>query len=147
MPLPALEGEDLPPGLHRATLRETMERFGAQTPWRRSVAARLERIYHLATGTGHMARLVVFGSFVTAKPLPHDVAVFLLMDDGFQVGRLAGEERILFDHNAAQAHFGASVFWLRRAAALDGEHAVIKYWQTKRDGSRRGIVEIVPESP
>ena len=53
---------------------------------------------------------------------------------------------MLFDHAAAQAHFGASVFWLRRLAALGGEQETIEYWQVKRDGGRRGIVEIVPES-
>ena len=55
------------------------------------------------------------------------------------------EARLLFDHAAAQAHFGASVFWLRRLAALGGEDAAIDGWQTKRDGTRRGIVEIIEE--
>ena len=146
MSLPELEGEDLPPGLHPATLRETMERFGAHTPWRRLIALRLERIYRLAMSTGQVARLVVFGSFVTAKPWPNDVDV-LLMEDAFRVEQLAGESRQLFDHGVAQTHFGASIFSLRRAAALDGEQAAVEDWQIKRDGSRRGIVEIVPELP
>ena len=71
--------------------------------------------------------------------------VFLLMEDTFDMGRLTGEDRILFDHAAAQAHFGASVFWLRRLAALGGEEQVIAGWQIKRDGTRRGIIEIVKE--
>lgn len=52
----------------------------------------------------------------------------------------------LFDHPAAQAAFGASVFWLRRLAALEGEVATIEQWQVKRDGSLRGVIEIVPEA-
>jgi hypothetical protein len=55
--------------------------------------------------------------------------------------------RLLFDHAAAQALFGASVFWLRRLAALEGEASTMELWQVKRDGSLRGIVEIVPEGP
>ena len=148
MSLPNFGGsEDLPPGIHRATLRETLERFGAGSPRRKVIASRLERIYRLAAATGHLARFVVFGSFITAKPWPNDVDVFLLMEDTFDVDRLAGEERLLFEHAAAQAHLGASVFWLRRSAALGGEQATLEHWQVKRDGSRRGVVEIVRESP
>jgi hypothetical protein len=107
------------------------------------VAQRLERIYRVAVGTGQVARFVVFGSFVTAKREPADVDIFLLMKD--TLGRLTGEARVLFDHAAAQAHFGASVFWLRRLAALGGEEQAIAGWQTKRDGTCRGIIEIVEE--
>jgi hypothetical protein len=39
------------------------------------------------------------------------------------------------------------VFRLRRTAALGGEEAAIEHWQMKRDGSRRGVIEIVVESP
>ena len=59
---------------------------------------------------------------------------------------MTGETRLLFDHLAAEAYFGASVFWLRRLAALEGEQAAVEYWQAKRDGERRGIVEIVLEA-
>lgn len=103
---------------------------------------RLERLYALAQSTGHLFRIVVFGSFVTTKPDPNDVDVFLLMDDRFDVSATTGEARLLFDHLAADAHFGASIFWLRRQAAFDGEQAAVEYWQTKRDGGHRGIVEL-----
>lgn len=71
--------------------------------------------------------------------------VFLLMEDTFDLGQQDVETRILFDHAAAQAHFGASVFWLRRLAALGGEEETIAGWQTKRDGTHRGIIDIVKE--
>jgi hypothetical protein len=105
----------------------------------------LRRTYRIAAASGDLARFVVFGSFVTAKREPADVDVFVLMDDAFDASRLTGEVRLLFDHAAAQASFGASVFWLRRRAALEGEAAAMELWQVKRDGSLRGIVEIVPE--
>lgn len=53
---------------------------------------------------------MVFGSFVTRKPEPQDVDVFLVMADAFDASELAGDMHLLFDHDAAQAHFGASVF-------------------------------------
>jgi predicted nucleotidyltransferase len=141
------ENAELPPGVHRATLRETLERFGSGSSRRKVIASRLQRIYELAASTGQVARFVVFGSFVTAKAEPNDVDLFLLMEDAFDAGQVVGEARLLFDHAIAQAHFGASVFWLRPLTALGGEQETIDYWQIKREGGQRGIVEIIPEQP
>jgi hypothetical protein len=109
------------------------------------VGLRLERVYNVAWATGHLARCVVFGSFVTARPLPNDVDVFLLMEDTFDMAQLIGEARLLFEHAAAQTRFGASVFWLRRLAILDDEQTTLSYWQITREGHHRGIIEIIPE--
>jgi hypothetical protein len=92
-----------------------------------------------------MRTFVVFGSFVTAKSEPEDVDIFLVMEDGFDVTHLKGEDHLLFDHPAAEAYFGASVFWLRRLAALGGEEEAVAHWQLKRNGERRGIIQIVEE--
>jgi hypothetical protein len=134
---------DLPIGVHRASLDEVLQRFGTGSQQRMGVAGRLERVYKVARATGKVARFVVFGSFITDKPEPNDVDVFLVMQDEFDVGELEGETAILFDHAAADAHFGASVFWVRRLAAIGGEHVAVEYWQVKRGGGLRGIVEIV----
>ena len=121
------------------------QRFGRGSPQRVAVASRLVRIHEIAGTTAQVRRFVVFGSFVTARSDPKDVDVFLVMQDTFDVARLEGEARLLFDHPAAQAHFGASVFWLRRLAALGGEEEAVAHWQIKRNGERRGIIEIVEE--
>ncbi len=144
--LPAFnEDEDLPPGVHRATLSHVLERFGRGSVQRCAVADRLNRIYHLAASTGQLARFIVFGSFVTAKPEPNDVDIVLLMDDAFDLASVTGEAALVFQHMEADAHFGASVFWARRSGAIGGEEAMIEYWQARREGGRRGIVEIVGE--
>lgn len=143
MPLPDFTASgDLPPGVHQASLAETAARFGTGSERRKRLILRLERIHRIASETEHLARFVVFGSFVTAKHEPGDVDVFLIMDDAFDVAQLTGETRLLFDHAIAQAHFGCSVFWVRRLGALGGEEAAIEDWQLKRDGTWRGIVEI-----
>jgi hypothetical protein len=134
---------DLPVGIYQATLAEVIEHFGTGTLQRQIVARRLERIYSLASGTGQMARFVVFGSFVTGKPEPNDVDIFLLMEDTFDSGQIFGEASIIFDHTAAQHHEGASVFWIRQMAAIGGEQAALEYWQIKRDKTQRGIIEVV----
>jgi len=107
---------------------------------------RLQRIYRIASDTGHLARFVVYGSFVTNKPIPNDVDVFMVFDDSFDASACAPEAALLLDHSIADARFGASVFWLRRPAAFGGEQSAIEFWQTTRDGRRRGIVEIVEPS-
>ena len=40
---------------------------------------------------------------------------------------------------------GASVFWIRRLAAIDGDQAALEHWQIKRDKTRRGIVEVISD--
>jgi hypothetical protein len=137
------EDGDLPPGIYRASLAEVIEHFGQNTPQRQIMAHRLEHIYTLAIGTGYLARFIIFGSFVTAKPHPGDVDVFLLMENTFDVSRVSGEAALIFDHAVTQNYEGASVFWIRRLAAFGGEEAMVAHWQLKRDGNQRGIVEVV----
>ena len=145
MALPGfVDSGDLPPGIHTATLREVEVRFGSGSSARRRLSDRLRRIHNLASSTGHLSRFVVFGSFVTARSEPNDVDIVMLMDDMFDISAFKGEVALLFDHVVAQTVFGASVFWVRRLAALGGEDDFIAGWQVKRDGSLRGIVEVRP---
>ena len=133
---------DLPAGIHQATLAEVLQHFGTGTIQRRLVAQRLARIYKLAKSTRQVARFVVFGSFVTAKPDPGDVDIFMLMENSFDSNQVRREAAIIFDHLAVQNVEGASVFWIRRLAAIDGEQKTLEHWQIKRDNTRRGIVEV-----
>ena len=136
---------DLPVGIHQATLAEVLQHFGTGTVQRRLVGQRLERIYKLAFSTGQVARFVVFGSFVTANTNPGDVDLFMLMEDSFDSNQVRGEAAIIFDHLAVQNVEGASVFWIRRLAAIGGEQEALEHWQTKRDKTRRGIVEVISD--
>jgi hypothetical protein len=105
----------------------------------------LVHIYRLARRTGHLQQFVLFGSYVTAKSAPNDVDIVLVMDDAFRLEDSPVESRGLFDHAVAQARHGASVFWIR-PGLLIGVSMVdfIASWQMRRDGSRRGVVEVVP---
>jgi len=140
------EAGDLPLGVHSATLSQVIERFGYGSVQRQAVADRLSRIYQLVASTGRLARFVVFGSFVTAKTEPHDVDIVLLMEDSFDLSAVIGEAALVFQHQEADAHFGASVFWTKRSGAFGGEQAMIESWQMKREGGQRGIVEIIAEA-
>ena len=134
---------DLPVGIYQATLPEVIAHFGTSTLQRRIVAQRLARIYALARSTGQLARFIIFGSFVTAKREPNDMDIFMLMEDTFDAQQVTGEAAIVFDHLAAQHSEGASIFWIRRMAAIDGEDAALQYWQNTREQTKRGIVEVM----
>jgi len=146
MPVPGFNATgDLPSGVHRAILDEVLQRFGTGGGQRVACTHRLSHIYQLAQRTGHLQRFVIFGSYVTAKPDPNDADMVLVMDDAFRLEDCPIESRGLFDHALAQARYGASIFWVRPGMLIEESiDDFIAYWQIQRDGSKRGIVEVVP---
>jgi hypothetical protein len=144
MPLPEFnEFGDLPEGKHIASFADVLARFGSGTAQRKAVTQRLQRIYDLALATGRLDRLIVFGSYVSDVPKPNDVDVILVMRGDFRSQDAPAECSVLFDHARANDELAASVFWIRPDMLL-GEplEQFLAFWQTKRDGRRRGIVEI-----
>ena len=114
MPLPNFnEFGDLPEGNHPTSLAEVVARFGSGTAQRIAVTARLQRIYQLATATGLLDRIVVFGSYVSDVSEPNDMDVILVMRNDFRSENCPAESAILFDHARAIDELGASIFWIR----------------------------------
>ena len=144
MPLPEFNAHgDMPPGVHRATLTEVIDRFGNGTAHREQATAALRRIVELAEQTGHLDRVIVFGSYVTAKEAPNDVDIVLIMKAEFKLDTCTSEVLAVFDHQRAQAELGASVFWTRPGLLfLQSSEDFIAGWQRKRDNTLRGIVEV-----
>jgi hypothetical protein len=144
MALPAFNPRgDLPEGVHQAGLGEVVARFGAGTEQRQSLSVALERVHTIAQRTGQLARFVIFGSFVTTKEEPNDVDVVLVMHDDFDVAACEGETAVVFDHRRVVDEMGVNVFWTRPAMLFrDTLDEFIRHWQIKRDGTRRGIVEV-----
>lgn len=144
MPLPALNSHgELPEGVHQTTLDEVMAQFGTGTPQRQAVTARLLRLYNLVKATNHLERFIIFGSYVTTKPAPNDVDIFLVMAEAFDVNDWGEETRAVFAHAQAQSRFGASVFWVTRSTSRSNIESLFTAWQTTRDQTRRGIVEVI----
>jgi hypothetical protein len=107
VPLPGFNASgDLPDGRPVASLDEVLARFGAGTPQRQAVTDRLRRIYALAVATGHLDRLVIFGSSVSDVAGPHDVDVILVLRDDFATENCPPESRVLFDHARADDELG-----------------------------------------
>ncbi|MEW6207316.1 MAG: hypothetical protein AB1631_03050 [Acidobacteriota bacterium] len=137
---------DLPEGIYRASLKDVIARFGHGSRQREFVTQRLTRIYELAQRTGKLERFIIFGSYVTAKPEPNDVDILLVMSDDFLYSECDEETALLFDNQRAQRELGASVFFIRTTTVLlETVDEFIAYWQTKRDKSLRGIIEVVTE--
>jgi len=144
MPLPSFDNKgELPPGLHHAPLGELIAKFGGGALQRQAVTARLLHIYERVKATGKLERMIIFGSYITDKPEPNDVDIFLVMAEEFDVTACAGEARIIFSQMQAQDYFGASIFWVTRGTSLTGIDDLISGWQTKRDKTKRGNVEII----
>lgn len=142
--LPALtKSGDLPSGVHRAIWSEIEERFGSDSDVRRRAFERLRHLHELAGRTGKLVRFLVFGSFVSSAAEPRDVDVVLIMRSDFKLNEALRESRTLFSHPDAQARFGASVFWIREGMLTTASfNEFLETWQTKRDGTERGIVEV-----
>jgi len=72
------------------------------------------------------------------------VDVVLVMDDAFRLEDCPIESRGLFDHALAQARDGVSIFWIPPGLLVDESiEDFISFWQLKRDGSNRGIIEVI----
>lgn len=137
--IPAFDATgDLPPGIHRATLEELLSRFG-QGEVRAHWGDILREVLTLAHGTGQLQAVYVFGSFVTAKEAPADVDLFLVMARDFIGDEVAGRARLLFDRSRAAMVWGVCIYWI--TSRTDREN-FLEAWQLRREGGRRGIVEV-----
>lgn len=148
MPLPNLNlAGELPEGIHKATIDEVVAQFGSGTSQRITVTERLQHIYQLVKDTGHLQQLLIFGSYITAKPEPNDVDVVIIFDDNFDMAACSEEVKKLLNHQQATTDFGASIFWIRPSLLfLETLDEFVAGWQIKRDGTRRGIIEVRNDS-
>ena len=65
------------------------------------------------------------------------------MEDSFDLGAVTGEAALVFQHMEADAHFGASVFWIRQGMLEEAQmQEFLDTWQTKRGGAKRGLLEV-----
>jgi hypothetical protein len=141
---PLLPNGYLPPGIHQATLDEIAAHFGSATPRRQVLAGRLQELLAPARATRKLRRVFLWGSFVTAKPFPGDLDVFLLMQTGFdqEFTGLPPEQGNLFDHGRARLRFEADVFWATEAIGKEELDSWLSIYQLSRDMVERGIVEV-----
>ena len=141
MPVPPFEtGGDLPEGLHQADLTEFFIRFGRGTAQRERVAVQLRQAFELVRPFQIIARVVVWGSFVTAKPDPADADILWVTRPTFDRGQLPVQVEVLFDPVVAKRLYGIDVLSIPEGSAylatlLDG-------LSVTRAFNKRGLVEV-----
>jgi len=141
--IPALTEQGfLPPGVHLATRDEFKERFALfqRSDRRLRLFEQIDNLLNQATQSGIVKRIIIAGSFVTAKPEPNDFDCIVVLDLSIEGRSLRPFEYNLVSRRMARRLFGGDVM-----PALDDSPALQQYldfFQTTRDGQRMGIVEI-----
>jgi hypothetical protein len=130
----------LPEGLFPATEAEVTFRFGASTRRRRRLAMRLRRWIELGRQVG-AHRLLVDGSFVTAKANPDDVDAVILLPQDFEQQIDQGNEPALDLEEMLLTRRPEEIFAAEDEA--DWNEWVEFFSRTREaDGRRKGLVEV-----
>ncbi len=122
----------LPPGIYSATLDEIEARFGAVTEIRQVQMESVRWLGDLARRAG-VYRIILNGSFVTAKMEPQDVDCVLLVGADFPVDASAGE--------ALDA--GLPFLELKLVEAVEFGEYVTDVYATDRQGVAKGMIEVI----
>jgi predicted nucleotidyltransferase len=133
---------DLPVGVHCTNWQDLQARFCRATPRRIWLAGRLEALLDFAARSGHLRRVFIWGSFVTAKPAPKDLDLLLVMDEEFEVKRIELPAQAIFDSVRAKLLFESDVFWARSSIGEEVLQLWLETYQTSRNFGKRGIVEL-----
>jgi hypothetical protein len=132
----------LPNGMHLVTIEDFKRRFGQfdRSDRRIRLYEKLEKLVFDAKASGIIRRVLVGGSYVTAKAEPNDFDCILIMEFSILTKTLSPSEYNLVSRKAARRLYGGDV-----VAVLPGSEEYFQYlefFQTNRDGDRVGIVEI-----
>ena len=141
--LPAFdEHGDLPRGVYSLTVEEVVQQLGMATPKRRWLGQYFKRIVDLLRTIGEVERILLWGSFVTAKENPGDLDMLVVMKTTFERAKLQGEVALLFDYIQAKARFHADIFWVKNDIGQEAIELFIETYQLSKDRRWRGIVEV-----
>jgi len=131
----------LPEALYLASEAEVLFRFGTSTRRRRRLALRLRRWVQLARDVGGQ-RLLLDGSFVTAKDEPNDIDAVLLLPPDFREQIERGISSALELEEMLLTRRPEELFAAEDEA--DWDEWVEFFGRTREaDGRRKGIVEVI----
>ena len=139
--IPALRSDGyLPEGLHVASEADVTFRFGSTNPRRRRLAIRLRRWIELARQV-KARRLLIDGSFVTAKHEPNDIDAVILLPESFQEQTGRGIDAALELEQMLLTRHPEEIF----AAEDDADWKEwVEFFSRTREanGRRKGLVEV-----
>ena len=145
MSIPALESDGfLPPGIHPASLAETVARFGSGSERREGLATLLTSLVQAASVYPDAKRVLIWGSFPSAKPDPSDLDYSLVVGVDFQVATLHEADRRFFVPFLARQHYGSDTgFVLMSDWPIESYTTRLDFVCHRRGGQEaRGIIEI-----
>ena len=137
------KGGNLPKGVHKATLDEVREIFGASSARRKWLIRNLEKIIDLAKTTRRLERVIVWGSFVSNEELPQDIDLLLIMKENFVVDKMDLEVKKVFDYVQGRIAFNTDIFWTKSSIGKEMINLWLETYQMTRDFESRGIVEVI----
>jgi hypothetical protein len=123
---------NLPQGVHKATIEEIEARFGRQSEVRRVQFESVGWMIELATAAG-CSRIIVNGSFVTAKLEPNDVDCVVLTSADFPKSAKAAEE----------LQSGLPFLGIQLVGEDDFDLFVNEIFSVDREENRKGMVEVI----
>ncbi len=130
----------VPEGLYGCSAAEAIFRFGSSSRRRRRLVLRLRRWIALGQQVG-ATRLLVDGSFVTAKEDPHDIDTVILLPPSFHQQIMQEYEPALELEAMLLTRQPEEIF--AAEDATDWEEWVEFFSRTREpDGRRKGLVEI-----
>ncbi|MDZ7293016.1 MAG: hypothetical protein ONB44_24860 [candidate division KSB1 bacterium] len=137
-----LENGLLPPGLYQAELSEIEGRFGKSTKRRQELFERLKMFVELAHHCGAL-KILINGSFVTAKPEPEDVDVVIRLDQYHEELISQGDSKALELERIFETREPKEAF---AAYYEDRWTDWVKFFSSVKGSStlRKGLVEIKP---
>ena len=141
MPIPDFRRDGyLPEGLFLATEAEVTFRLGSSNPRRRRLILRLRRWIELARNV-EAKRLVINGSFVTAKEKPDDIDAVILLPSDFDHQIEQGVEAAIELEEMLLTRRPEEIF--AAEDDLDWQEWLEFFSRTREgDGRRKGLVEI-----
>lgn len=130
----------LPEGIHPATEAEVISRFGTSSPRRRRLVLRLQRWIELSRRTGAI-RLLVDGSFVTAKESPNDIDAVVLIASDFEQHVSQGMVAALELEEMLLTRYPEEIF---AAEDVGDWNDWVEFFSRTResDGRSKGLIEV-----
>jgi len=130
-------------GIYLASLDEVLERFGTGTPTRERQGNLLRLIIESARKYPTIKRVLLWGSFVSAKPEPGDLDYSIVVDPRHRSVTIEPDDRRFFVPFEANIHYGVDRGYLllnEYPPELYAEY--ILFFCRDRDGRRHGILEV-----
>src|SRR5579872_1857568 len=113
MPLPRFAPEGcLPPGIHAATFREVHERYGIGSDAREKQIGLLQQVVEAAKLYPTIKRVLLWGSFVTAKAEPNDLDYSVIVSVDHRLTEIAKAHRRFLVPSEARQHYSVDTGYL-----------------------------------